>query len=100
MAGAGLFSLGSLTLSSGIYLKSRTAKPFSQSGQENEPAPKPVRGGCELCGTEAPVIQCKIHQLQLCGNCLNNHYDVRSCIYVPARRSLGKGSKAVAAKAR
>lgn len=101
MAGVSLFSLGALTLSSGMYLKSRAGSIPGPSGSAEEPTAKRGRGGCELCGSEAPVVQCKIHQLHLCGTCLHNHYDVRSCIYVPsARWAGGKNAKTLAAKAR
>jgi hypothetical protein len=101
MAGAGLFSIGALTLSSGMYLKSRAGSIPTPPGSAEEPAAKRGRGGCELCGSEAPVVQCKIHELHLCGTCLQDHYDVRSCIYVPsARRTGSRNAKTLAAKAR
>jgi hypothetical protein len=97
--GASLFSLGGLTMAGGLYVKAR-----SQQGQvpaKPAPAKKRVRGGCELCGSEAPVVQCKVHELQLCGSCLNDHYDFRSCNYVPAvRRPTGKAGKSIMARGR
>jgi hypothetical protein len=97
--GASLFSLGALVTAAGIYMKARTLA--SEAGSQPAPAKRRVRGGCGLCGTEAPVIQCKVHQLQLCGECLAEHYDFRSCAYVPTtRRPTSKGGKAMAAKAR
>jgi hypothetical protein len=98
-AGVGTFSVGILAIAGGIYLKAVAAQ--AQVGAE-PPAPKKrVRGGCELCASQEPVIQCKVHQLQLCPVCLSNHYDFRSCVYVPAsRRPATKGGKAMAAKAR
>jgi hypothetical protein len=97
--GVSLFSFGALIVAAGIYVKALAL----QSRSESEPAPpkKRVRGGCELCGTEAPVVQCKVHQLQLCGNCLADHYDFRSCAYVPSlRKPAGKSGKAMAARGR
>ena len=101
-----LFSVGALIIATGIYLKAR----FLQSVSETKIAaaaaaaaaipPRRLRGGCDLCGTEAPIIQCKTHQLHLCGTCLAAHYDQRSCSYVPTtRRPATKTSKG-AAKAR
>lgn len=97
--GVGVFSVGILVISGGIYLKAYVLQSL--------PAPEPaapkkrVRGGCELCASQEPAIQCKVHQLQLCPTCLANHYDFRSCVYVPpARRPATKGGKAMAAKAR
>jgi len=88
--GACQFSLGALLMAAGIYMKARVAQSATPSGeQRKEPGisnPR-VRGGCDLCGSEAPVVQCKVHQLHLCGSCLAQHYDVRSCAYVPTTRS-------------
>jgi hypothetical protein len=103
IAGAGCFSIGSLMAAAGIYLKARVLQAGAPAGSAGkEPAaPKRSRGGCELCATEAPVIQCKVHQLHLCGNCLAQHYDFRSCAYVPSTRAGGnKQGKGLAAKAR
>jgi len=89
-AGAGLFSIGGLFLATGFYLKGRALRASLESvgsGKEPENSRRPVRGGCDLCGTEAPVIHCKVHQLHLCGNCLAEHYDVRSCVYTPTTRT-------------
>ena len=97
--GASLFSFGGLTVAGGIYVKARALQ--TQAASEPAAPKKRVRGGCELCGTEAPVVQCKVHQLQLCGNCLADHYDFRSCAYVPSvRKPAGKAGKAMAARAR
>jgi hypothetical protein len=95
-AGAALFSLGALMIAAGIYLKARALKAAIESGefQKQPPAARRSRGGCDLCGTEAPVVQCRVHQLHLCGACLAQHYDVRSCAYIPTSR------KNPAAKAR
>ena len=98
--GAGIcaFAFGALITASGLYLKAKvtTAGP---AGALNAP-PKPVRGGCDLCGTESPVIHCRVHNLHICGNCLGQHYNFRSCVYVPStRRPSAAGTKARAARA-
>lgn len=100
--GACQFSLGALIIAGGIYTKARVVQAAIASGDlRKEPAPNQrVRGGCDLCGTEAPVVQCKVHQLHLCGSCLAQHYDVRSCAYVPTTRTATKGSRTLAANAR
>jgi hypothetical protein len=102
IAGAGSFSVGALTVAAGIYLKARMLQSGPSSPASiKEPVNKRSRGGCELCATEAPVIQCKVHQLHLCGSCLAQHYDFRSCAYVPSTRAGDKKSgKGMAAKAR
>ena len=97
MAGSGLLVLGGLSTSGGIYLKAR-GKSAGTAPLAEEPVKK-ARGGCELCGTEAPVIRCKVHQLDMCGTCLQSHYDVRSCVYVPYQ-GRGRNNKSVAARAR
>jgi hypothetical protein len=100
VAGAGLFSVGALTVAAGIYLKARVLQSGATGAPVKEPAAKRSRGGCELCATEAPVIQCKVHQLHLCGTCLALHYDFRSCAYVPSTRAgSNKPGKGLAAKA-
>jgi hypothetical protein len=102
-AGASLFSLGTLGMSTGVYLRAQS--PQSKAGSGKAPkAPentgRRMRGTCDLCREEAPVIHCKVHQLHLCGACLAKHYDFRSCVYVPStRRVEGKSGKSLATKA-
>lgn len=96
---ASSFSIGALTIACGIYLKARALGPRKQV-QEEAPA-KSKTGGCERCEAEAPVIHCRVHHLHLCGTCLAEHYDFRSCAYVPStRKPAGKPAKGMAAKAR
>ena len=99
--GAGMcaFAAGALFTASGIYLKARALQADAATGPA-KPQSKRVRGGCDLCGTDSPVINCRVHQLHLCGNCLGDHYDFRSCVYVPStRRSTPAKGLARAAKA-
>jgi hypothetical protein len=101
--GACLFSLGALIIAAGMYTKARMLQMEIASGEpRKEPTSNQrVRGGCDLCGTEAPVVQCKVHQLHLCGSCLAQHYDVRSCAYVPTTRTAtNKSGRNLAANAR
>lgn len=98
---AALFSMGAMVVVSGVYLKARVLQ--AQAPRPETPAgPNPAqRGGCELCGKEAPVVRCKVHQLDLCGACLARHYDNRSCAYIPsANKSMGRTTRAMAAKGR
>lgn len=93
------FALGALIAASGLYLKAKVATAAGRSGALNAP-PKPVRGGCDLCGSELPVIHCRVHTVHICGNCLGDHYDFRSCVYVPStRRPSAAMAKARAARA-
>jgi hypothetical protein len=100
--GACQFSLGALVMAAGVYAKARVAQSAIAAGDLKTPTSNPrVRGGCDLCGSEAPVVQCKVHQLHLCGSCLAQHYDVRSCAYVPTTRTATqRNGKTLAAKAR
>jgi len=101
--GACQFSLGALIVAAGIYTKARVVQFAVASGNSRrEPgtSSQRVRGGCDLCGSEAPVVQCKVHQLHLCGSCLAQHYDVRSCAYVPTTRTAtNKSGRHLAANA-
>ena len=86
--GASLFSFGTLLMASGIYLKARMLQSIAPA-----PVVRRSRGGCDLCRGEAPVIHCKVHQLHLCPACMAEHYDFRSCAYVPSTRArTGKGA--------
>ncbi len=102
--GACLLSLGALMAASGTYLKARAVQAKGAPGmssQEAKNAGRRARGGCELCRGDVPVIHCKVHQLHLCAACLAEHYDFRSCAYVPStRRPTTKAGKALAARAR
>ena len=90
-AGGCTFSMGALLISAGIYFKARMLQSGVTPAHEPVVARK-VRGGCDLCKGDLPVIQCRVHQLHLCANCLGDHYDVRSCAYSPStRRVVGKG---------
>ena len=102
--GACQFSLGALVVATGIYAKARAVQIAIASGEprkESASTNQRVRGGCDLCGTEAPAVQCRVHQLHLCGSCLAQHYDVRSCAYVPTTRTAtNKPGRGLAANAR
>jgi hypothetical protein len=105
--GAVVFALGTVVIAGGIYLKAQmlqsdpNAKNAAPATTAAEKPTRRLKGGCDLCGTEAPVVQCKVHQLHLCGSCLAAHYDARSCAYTPtSRRPVTKTGKAMAAKAR
>jgi hypothetical protein len=93
-------SLGSMIAASGIYMKFRTTKsedrPGASSG-ESKNSGRRVRGGCDICHGDMPVIHCKVHQVHLCPDCLGQHYDFRSCAYVPStRRTAPKAAKGMA----
>ncbi|MGH9503958.1 MAG: hypothetical protein ACRD20_13995 [Terriglobales bacterium] len=103
--GAFGMSLGSLIAASGIYLKARALHLPGKSVRvpaESKNSARRVRGGCDVCLGDLPVIHCKVHQVHLCSNCLGRHYDFRTCAYAPSTRGAnGKtAAKARAASAR
>jgi hypothetical protein len=98
-AGILLFASGALVAAAGFYLKAHALRAGAAAGP-SKPESKRVRGGCDLCGTDSPVINCRVHQLHLCGKCVGDHYDFRSCVYVPStRRATPAKTLARAAKA-
>ena len=89
MLGAGtvVIATGILLIAAGVYVKARVlgteAPPVSASPNIKRGRSKP---GCDQCGQDEPVIQCRVHQIHLCAACLSKHYDFRSCAYVPSTR--------------
>src|SRR5712692_5885064 len=79
-AGICVFATGALVAAGGFYLKARVLQAGAAAGPA-KPQSKRVRGGCDLCGTDSPVVNGRVHQLHLCGNCVGEHYDFRSCAY-------------------
>jgi hypothetical protein len=98
-AGMSVFAMGVLMIAIGIYFK---AKDLPSSGKPGKPLEETEKkGGCERCHSKPPAVQCKVHQIHLCDNCLSDHYDFRSCVYVPStRRATPKINKTMVAKAR
>jgi len=97
--GAAIFSLGALLAAMGLYFKSKATQSTEQKPLEAPVSNRPIRGGCDRCQADAPVIQCKVHQQHLCGTCLADHYDFRSCVYAPSTRR-GTAVKSMTARAR
>ena len=88
-AAATMFGMGALAAAAGFYLKAQALQSNPAGGppaKEAKNAGRRLRGACDLCRTEMPVVHCKVHQLHLCGRCLAEHYDFRSCVYVPSTR--------------
>jgi hypothetical protein len=95
--GASIFSMGALIVAFGTYVKARAFSSQNGLAEAGTAPARRSRGGCELCGTDVPVVHCRVHQLHLCANCLAGHYDSRSCSYVPpTRRPAAKAGKAIA----
>jgi hypothetical protein len=95
-AGSGLFSLGTLFIAGGVYLKARSLAAPARSGSRVKQigtAKNSRRGLCQLCGQGEPVVQCQTHAWRLCAACLGSHYDSRSCVYSPIGRPAKGGSQ-------
>jgi hypothetical protein len=93
-------SLGSMIAATGVYLKARATVSPEGSGvlpEESRQSARRVRGGCDVCHGDLPVIHCKVHQVHLCPDCVAKHYDFRSCTYIPSTRgTTPKTAKALA----
>jgi len=95
-------SVGSMIAAAGLYFKSRAvlASGGAASSQgETKQSSRRVRGGCDVCHGDSPVIHCKVHQVHMCAECLVRHYDLRSCTYVPSPRGVTARSAKALAKA-
>ncbi len=73
------------TIAAGLYLKAR-AFPSAATGEAGNAPKRARKANCDSCGKQEPAIQCRVHQLHLCGDCLAKHYDFRSCAYIPSTR--------------
>jgi hypothetical protein len=83
-AGVCALSFGALICAAGFYVKARSLQAASPAGVAA--AQQRQRGGCDLCKSETPAVLCRVHNLHICGDCLSDHYDFRSCVYVPSTR--------------
>lgn len=94
--GAGICAIafGSLLTAAGFYLKARALAACGARATATAPRQR-TRGGCALCKSEAPVVLCRVHNLHICGGCLAEHYDFRSCVYIPStRRQAARAARA------
>jgi len=99
--GLAIFALGALMAATGFYGKGRLLHRTIES-DPNMVAMLNVgkrKGQCDHCHSAAPVVQCTMHRVGLCSACLNQHYDARACVYVPASRRLASRGRAASARA-
>src|SRR5258708_34155547 len=90
------FWFGSLAGAGGLYMKARAVQAGPAAPK---PQPKRIRGGSDLCGSETPVIHCRVHDVHVCGNCLADHYGFRSSALFPiTRRPTPSKDRRLAAK--
>ena len=103
MIAACSFSLGMLTMSAGFYFQTRSLQATgktSESERKSQNSQTKRKGSCDACQSEAPVIQCTVHRVHLCGDCLAQHYDFRACAYTPTtRRAAVRSGKSSAMRA-
>jgi hypothetical protein len=88
MLGAGtmVIAMGLLLIASGFYIKARNLETAAAPASTPASGKRARKSICDRCAENEPVIQCRVHQLHLCADCLSKHYDFRSCAYVPSTR--------------
>lgn len=85
-AGGMLFSLGMVVAASGMYVKARYWAELAPALAASDS--KRGRKTCDACGKQKAAVQCRVHEVQLCADCLEDHYDFRSCAYAPTVRQV------------
>jgi hypothetical protein len=96
-AGAMLFSTGMVLAAAGFYMKARYWAEADPS--HARPGGKSKRRICNQCGNNESAVECRVHHLHLCGDCLAKHYDFKVCAYVPSPRHTFSRTKAQTANA-
>jgi hypothetical protein len=82
-AAAMMFSTGMVLAASGLYMKARY---LAEAEPSKARSGKGRRSVCDACGHNESAIECRVHHVHLCPDCLGKHYDFKSCAYVPATR--------------
>lgn len=77
-------STGMMLVSGGFYIKALKRRAADRA--EAAGAKRGRKVICDQCRKFEPIIQCRVHEQHLCANCLREHYDFRSCAYVPSPR--------------
>jgi hypothetical protein len=85
-SGSVILSTGMLLIAGGLYVKASALGTVAAPATTLASGKRTRKSICDRCAQDEPVIQCRVHQLHLCANCLSNHYDFRSCAYVPSTR--------------
>jgi hypothetical protein len=84
-AGLAIFATGALLVAAGLYLKARALSDLAPAAPSAN-VKRSRKSSCDLCGKNEPAVQCRVHQIHLCPDCLGEHYDFRSCAYIPSTR--------------
>jgi hypothetical protein len=96
-AGATILSLGMVLAAAGFYMKARYWAEADPS--HARPSSKAKRRICNQCGSTESAVECRVHHLHLCADCLAKHYDFKSCAYVPSQRQNFSRTKTQTASA-
>jgi hypothetical protein len=96
-AGAMVFSTGMVLASAGFYMKARYWGEIE--GAKPKTNGKNKRKICNVCGTQESAVECRVHNVNLCPECLGKHYDFKSCAYVPSTRPNTSKAKSHATSA-
>ena len=87
---AGSFSLGTLTVAAGLYLRARSMA--ARNGIVAKPRLKKNQERCGICEVAPALLWCTQHQAKVCPGCMASH-DSSSCMYVDiSRRAVGVGA--------
>lgn len=85
--GLAIFALGALLISMAMYAKARLLRGAIDADPNLQAFLNAAKAkGCDNCRAAGPVVLCTMHKVNLCSTCLNQHYDSRACVYVPAIR--------------
>jgi len=93
--GMTILSTGMMLIAGGLYLKARNFGQWA-GGRTDSKTKRTRKVPCDLCGKNEPVIECRVHRVHLCGDCVGRHYDFRSCAYVPSTRRGNAKARAYA----
>lgn len=99
MMGACALSLGALLTAGGMYLKTKYLQASLPAKVMGKVSARRTRG-CDICHGDAPIIYCRVHQVNMCSDCTGEHFDPRSCNYIPSRtRQVQRPVRGTAARA-
>ncbi len=95
------FGMGAVLMALSFYLQARALRSQINADPNIIAALQAGKrkGTCDSCKAAGAVIQCTMHRVSLCPNCLAQHYDSRGCVYVPAVRKNARSRAGAAGRA-